>query len=586
MPGKVLEPLVSTISHVTFVHCRRLLVICLTGVFLVTFYCSMELENPPTSISLPKFCNCGCNCSSSTIKRSFSETHLRTVKRKYKEFEEESRFTIPGFIFPQIARVEIGNECTALREMVSSQQKTIQDLISELEEERNASSSAANEAMSMILRLQREKAEIQLEARQFKMFAEERIAHDQHEALALEDLLYKRDQAIMSLTCAVQAYRHRMMSYGLTEAEADEDGFPVPNNSSVSEVLDRQLEFPPYDYPPLRCISNESRAYPDGENGSPYFEKYVHGETPCSRNQLKDLEYRINQLERSPKVVQPDGEFSCPKNVLEKVIVGHSPRTPKHLRKLSADSLQSPFAVVREIGPDFFRDSPKSAKSFRKSEFSYIQESSNLGKAETGSEAGDDMSDRIYTIDSVFQRAPFNCLVDSKTSFCAGIDECAVSPKETLNSSDARDTEIQKLYARLHALEADRESMRQAIISIGTDKAQVLLLKEMALNLCKERPLGRKMPVRKESVIGSFFFMSFFKHCYRKQDESSLAREWLDKLKRYGINWILPIFFWRRKSRKCRYMFGLSDKNAGLLLLLERDPRVGIWRCVLSTAIK
>ncbi|CAA0837788.1 Myosin-binding protein 7 [Striga hermonthica] len=518
----------------------------------------MELENPPTSISLPKFCNCGCNCSSSTIKRSFSETHLRTVKRKYNEFEEESRFTIPGFIFPQNARVEIWNECTALREMVSSQQKTIQDLISELEEERNASSSAANEAMSMILRLQREKAEIQLEARQFKMFAEERIAHDQHEALALEDLLYKRDQAIMSLTCAVQAYRHRMMSYGLTEAEADEDGLPVPNNSSVAEVLDRQFEFPPYDYPPLRCMSNESRAYPDGENGSPYFEKYVHGETPCSRNQLKDLEYRINQLERSPKVVQLDGEFSCPKNVLEKVIVGHSPRTPKHLRKLSADSLQSPFAVVREIEPDFFRDSPKSAKSFRKGEFSYIQESSNLGKAETGSDAGDDMSDRIYTIDSVFQRAPFNRLVDSKTSFCAGIDECAVSPKETLNS--ARDIEIQKLYARLHALEADRESMRQAIISIGTDKAQVLLLKEMALNLCKERPLGRKMPVRKESVIGSFFFMSFFK-------------------------WILPIFFWRRKSRKCRYMFGLSDKNTGLLLLLERDPRVGIWRCVLSTAM-
>ncbi|KAF5176068.1 hypothetical protein FRX31_034344 [Thalictrum thalictroides] len=35
--------------------------------------------------------------------------------------------------------------------------------------------------MSMILRLQRQKAEIQMETRQFKQFAEEKMAHDQQD---------------------------------------------------------------------------------------------------------------------------------------------------------------------------------------------------------------------------------------------------------------------------------------------------------------------------------------------------------------------------------------------------------------------
>ncbi|KAL6507800.1 hypothetical protein OROGR_023995 [Orobanche gracilis] len=503
----------------------------------------MESDNSPPST---KCCDYNCNCTCLMMKRSFSETYLRSVKRKHDELEVENQFTIPGLVFPQNARVDIGNECMALREMVTSQQQTIQDLISELEEERNAASSAAKEAMSMILRLQRDRAEIQMEARQFKRYAEERMAHDQQEALALEDLLYKREQALQSLTCAVQVYRHRMMSYGLTEAEADGD--------------ECQIEFTPYDYPPLKCNLNDSRACPDGDNGNPVFEKYVSGETPCSRDQLKDLEYRIYQLEKSPRVIDSDGEFSCVKNVLEKVIIGHSPRTPMHLRKFSTDSTHSPFAMGKEIGPDFFRDSPKSSKSFKKTEFLYIQENSNLRKVDNASEVGDDLSDRLYTIDSVYQRASLNHLMDSKGSFGVSGDECMATPRESLYHSDVRDIEMQKLYARLHALEADRESMRQAIISIGTDKAQVLLLKEIAQNLCKEMPPGRGMPVRKQSVIGSFFFMSLFK-------------------------WILPLFFWRRKACRCRYMFGLSPNNAGLLMLLERGPRAGQWTYILSTSM-
>ncbi|XP_047961964.1 disease resistance protein RUN1-like [Salvia hispanica] len=54
-----------------------------------------------------------------------------------------------------------------------------------------------------------EMAEVQMEARQFKRFAEEKMAHDQEKVLALEDLLYKREEIIPSLTCEIQASQLR-----------------------------------------------------------------------------------------------------------------------------------------------------------------------------------------------------------------------------------------------------------------------------------------------------------------------------------------------------------------------------------------
>ncbi|CAA0843006.1 Myosin-binding protein 7 [Striga hermonthica] len=512
----------------------------------------MASGSSPSSPSHLKCCECGCVCS--MMDRSLSGTYLRSVKRKYEEFEDEKPFTIPGLVVPQNARVEIENECQALRETVASQQQTIQELIVELEEERNASSSATSEAMSMILRLQREKAEVQMEARQFKRFVEEKMAHDQQETLALEDLLYKREQAVQSLTCEVEAYKHRMMSYGLTEDEANEwlDGDRTHRNTSMIENLESPSGFPHYEiYPSLKVNINGSQAYMDGgeEDAADNAEKYASGETPSSRHQLKDLEFRINQLEKnSPRTIQPDRES---RNVLENVVVGHSPRrADRHFRKFSTDSSGSPFSATgRESEPDY---SPRYGSSFRKSELSHLDLSSNLKKTDSRSETGDETDDRVYTIDSIHQGAPANGMAENKASAEVVGDEYTMTPRDS-------DLEIQKLYARLHALEADRESMRQAIISIGTDKAQLVLLKEIAQNLCKEMPPTRAVPLRKQVAVGSFSSLSIFR-------------------------WITSFVLWRRKARSCKYMFGLSTNNTGLLILLDRGPCVGRLRHIKITS--
>ncbi|KAF9595425.1 hypothetical protein IFM89_000343 [Coptis chinensis] len=454
---------------------------------------------------------CSCGCSTCNGNVSVAATWNRTVKRKVDVIEDMVRDVPSEFNLFGIARVEIENECVALREALSRQQDKIQELYTELEEERNASSSAANEAMSMILRLQREKAEIQMESRQFKRFAEERMAHDQQEFIALEDLLYKKDQTVQSLTFETQAFKHRMLSFGLTEAEIEGERIGFSRTQSTVENFEAQYDFPSYDYPPLKCNLNEMQGTSEVEEDAADVEKYAFGETPHSREHLQNLEYRIYQLEKSPRSDQMDGELYGTKNILDKTVVGQSPRRPRHSRMYSNDSSGSLFGLAREYGQDPDVENLKPGTSFKKMEyFPYVEDSSKLRKVDNASDLGDDMSDRVYTIDSIHNGPPNNTYTGPKATI--GIcDDYATTPRDSLNRFEMDDPDIKKLYTRLQALEADRESMKQALISMRTDKAQLVLLREIAQHLYKDMTPERRMPVKKPSVIGSFSFVSVFK---------------------------------------------------------------------------
>ncbi|XP_039002439.1 myosin-binding protein 7-like [Hibiscus syriacus] len=452
------------------------------------------MESKVSSVSIPrdlvKCCECG----------HPSSTWFRSVKRKYDEFETTNRFSVPELDLDSNAKVQIENECAALRETVSSQQATIQELNRDLEEERNASSSAATEAMSMILKLQSEKAELQMEARQFKSYADEKMAHDQEAIMVLEDLLFKREQTIQALTCEAQAYKHRMLSYGLTEEEVE--GEPDGEFHNMAENFGDSDDFLPYDYPPPKCSLNE--------NPGDYvedIEKYSFVETP--REYLRNLEQRICIMERnlsSSHLSHGDGCYPATKNVSEK------------------DGDSSNSFLPKETGSEFIGDSPRFDNSFKRMEFiSETDKISGSRRMDNASEIEDDMSDRVYTIDSIHTGVPY----EGTSKPIPGVgdrDDYGYSQRDAFDLPDVCDPDIKKLYARLQALEADRESMRQAIISMRTENAQLVLLKEIAQHLCKEMSPERQVTVRKPSILESLPFTSFFK-------------------------WIISLFYWKRNRR-------------------------------------
>ncbi|KAF3457682.1 hypothetical protein FNV43_RR02340 [Rhamnella rubrinervis] len=89
----------------------------------------------------------------------------------------------------------------------------------ELEKERSAAASAADEAMAMILRLQEEKASIEMEARQYQRMIEEKYAYDAEEMGILKEILVRREREKHFLEKEVEAYRQ--MIFGYDELDSD-----------------------------------------------------------------------------------------------------------------------------------------------------------------------------------------------------------------------------------------------------------------------------------------------------------------------------------------------------------------------------
>lgn len=114
----------------------------------------------------------------------------------------------------------------------------------ELEKERNAAATAADEAMAMILRLQEEKASIEMEARQYQRIIEEKSAYDAEEMNILKEILVRRETEKHFLEKEVETYR-QMISLGNGQsAVGDEHILDAERqlfNSSLDESEDPVL---------------------------------------------------------------------------------------------------------------------------------------------------------------------------------------------------------------------------------------------------------------------------------------------------------------------------------------------------------
>ncbi|XP_061347533.1 uncharacterized protein LOC133293035 [Gastrolobium bilobum] len=127
----------------------------------------------------------------------------------------------------------------AMKDTLRAQQQLLQKLYAELDQEREASATAASEAMDMILRLQGEKAAVKMEASHYKRMAEEKIDHAEATLEIFEDLMYQKEMEIASLEFQVLAYKHKLLSLGCdfnaSEFEFPEDLLVVTNDQNNEE---------------------------------------------------------------------------------------------------------------------------------------------------------------------------------------------------------------------------------------------------------------------------------------------------------------------------------------------------------------
>ncbi|CAL9225184.1 unnamed protein product [Arabidopsis halleri] len=98
-----------------------------------------------------------------------------------------------------------------LEQVLAEERAAHASLALELEKERNAAASAADEALGMILRLQEEKASIEMEARQYQRMIEEKSAFDAEEMIILKEILLRREREKHFLEKEVDTYRQMFL---------------------------------------------------------------------------------------------------------------------------------------------------------------------------------------------------------------------------------------------------------------------------------------------------------------------------------------------------------------------------------------
>ncbi|KAM0824448.1 hypothetical protein ACQ4PT_070197 [Festuca glaucescens] len=467
-----------------------------------------------------------CPCCSSP---SAAVTWRRSVKRKLDEEkragggdgDEEEGAT-------GLARVEAEDETAALREALGAAQDTVAALQGEVEEERLAAASAASEAMAMMLRLQREKAEVQMELRQFRRFADEKMALDAAEIDHLRALIARRARHLARVRSRLRAYQQTCLRLGIPLADGDEveeQGHEDHEDGGYLEGEDGDY------YPELRCYNGEYY-YDDGQEESEEDAVVV------------DLEHRICLLQHDEdrhSLEEEEGAHLYADEALPESAAQETSR-------LSADEVLLARKTEEkwnhlDIDGEELPESP----------------AAGYGAEEGGSDSDDvgSGSDRVYMIDKVHQGA-------------------AAPAARVLEEHEDEmvEPDIKKLYMRLEALEADRETMRQALVGMRTEKAQLMLLREIAQQLAKDANPGGpgvgSVPVvhhlRGKQALGVADRRD------REDKNTAVVRTYSSAAL---FKWVVTLFCSQKnKPSQSRYTFGLSSNNVGLLLLLDKCPRV------------
>uniref|UniRef100_A0A1J3HKA2 GTD-binding domain-containing protein n=1 Tax=Noccaea caerulescens TaxID=107243 RepID=A0A1J3HKA2_NOCCA len=104
-----------------------------------------------------------------------------------------------------------------LKSELEEERKALNALYEELEVERSASAVAANETMAMINRLHEEKAAMQMEALQYQRMMEEQSEFDQEALQLLNELMVNREKENAELEKELELYRKRLEEYEAKE---------------------------------------------------------------------------------------------------------------------------------------------------------------------------------------------------------------------------------------------------------------------------------------------------------------------------------------------------------------------------------
>lgn len=146
-----------------------------------------------------------------------------------------------------VNEIEGENLVNRLKRQVEYDQKCMNALYKELEEERNASAIAANQAMAMITKLQEEKSSLHMEALQYLRMMEEQAEYDVDALEKANDLLAEKEKEIQDLEAELEFYRLNFTDETMIEtvtASINLNDKHVSAENTITSSKKDDLEFP------------------------------------------------------------------------------------------------------------------------------------------------------------------------------------------------------------------------------------------------------------------------------------------------------------------------------------------------------
>ncbi|XP_020582121.1 myosin-binding protein 3-like [Phalaenopsis equestris] len=345
-----------------------------------------------------------------------------------------------------------------LKAALKAERKSLTALYAELEEERSASAIAANQTMAMITRLQEEKAAMQMEALHYQRMMEEQTEYDQEALQVLNELILKREKEKQELEEELELYHEKVLMYEASERNKNTGNESViASGLSISEDSD-DLSFEFHEGEESNCSHNENKQNTPSAEILSFVESSDTMDvclTEFEENRisiLKKLKALVEKLFKMDDKDETDDSESRKQCWVEN---GHKVNGE---RELLGDDIN--YGSVNCSSHDLqingkLRCEQRSAG---------IQGKNLLPLFDAiRLESEEKLSTKDDSIDG---SSP-----DSISKFSVGLKKVAIAE------------ELDEVYKRLQALEADRDFIKHCISSMKKGKKGVNLLQEILQNL-------------------------------------------------------------------------------------------------------
>uniref|UniRef100_A0A0A9CUJ5 GTD-binding domain-containing protein n=1 Tax=Arundo donax TaxID=35708 RepID=A0A0A9CUJ5_ARUDO len=341
-----------------------------------------------------------------------------------------------------------------LKSALQAERKALGALYAELEEERNAAAVATNQTMAMINRLQEEKAAMQMEALQYQRMMEEQSEYDQEALQLLNELVTKREREKQELERELQMYRQKVQHYEDKERR-------------------RMASFKANAVSPSGSGTSASSS---GEDSDEHSDDYCElGESPDGGNLQSSSGAALSSMtgqDGTRHLVALDDSLTYFE--MERLSILEELKTlEERLFTLEDDDINTTNAVAGHSSGDF----DWSADGFRSPDYGFTSDKTKFGGT-TCISRGKSLLPLFDAVDDE------NC--DQTSSAKVGeaeADDSTTKSVSVLAKEQERLAiieEVDHVYERLQALEADKEFLRHCIKSLkkgekGTDLLQEIL---------------------------------------------------------------------------------------------------------------